>query len=283
MRCLTPDSMEALARALAACSEKSCLLAGGTDAVIRLRKTGEEPDLLVYPGAVPELREIALTETSLRIGSMVTMARLADAAEMAGEFRAIADAAGGVGSPQIRNKATIGGNLCSASPAGDLLPVVWLYGAKIEILAADGALRRLSVEEFLLGPGKTALKCGEAVTAVVFPRTGERAVSAFRKIGSRQHVSIARESAAAWLALEKDGTVKEARLTLGAVSGTPIRVGAAEELLRGQMLTEEMQENLWPVVAEAVRSHCRPANRAYKTEAARGLTADLLAALAAQM
>jgi len=283
MRCLTPDSMEALARALAACSEKSCLLAGGTDAVIRLRKTGEEPDLLVYPGAVPELREIALTETSLRIGSMVTMARLADAAEMAGEFRAIADAAGGVGSPQIRNKATIGGNLCSASPAGDLLPVVWLYGAKIEILAADGALRRLSVEEFLLGPGKTALKCGEAVTAVVFPRTGERAVSAFRKIGSRQHVSIARESAAAWLALEKDGTVKEARLTLGAVSGTPIRVGAAEVLLRDRTLTEGTMETLWPVVAEAVHSHCRPANRLYKTEAARGLTADLLAALAAQM
>lgn len=283
MRCLTPDSMEALTRALAACSEKSCLLAGGTDAVIRLRKTGEEPDLLVYPGGVPELREITLTETSLRIGSMVTMARLADAAETAGEFRAIADAAGGVGSPQIRNKATIGGNLCSASPAGDLLPVVWLYGAEIEILAADGTLRRLNVEQFLLGPGKTALKPGEAVTAVVFPRTGERIVSAFRKIGSRQHVSIARESAAAWLALEKDGTVKEARLTLGAVSGTPIRVGAAEELLRGRMLTEEMQETLWPVVAEAVRSHCRPANRAYKTEAARGLTADLLAALAAQM
>ena len=283
MRCLTPDTMEALACALAECTENSCLLAGGTDAVIRLRKSGEEPDLLVYPGGVPELREIILTEDSLRIGSMVTMARLADAAEMTGEFRAIAEAAGGVGSPQIRNKATLGGNLCSASPAGDLLPVVWLYGAEIEILRGDGIVRRLPVEQFLLGPGKTALNPGEAVTAVVFPRTGERAVSAFRKIGSRQHVSIARESAAAWISLREDGTVKEARLTLGAVSGTPIRVGAVEELLRGRRLTEETLEAIWPVVAETVHSHCRPANRAYKTGAARGLTADLLEALAAQI
>lgn len=278
MKCLTPDNMQPFIQALGECTENSCILAGGTDCIIKLRKNNVEPDLIVYLGQVPELQEITLTEESLRIGSMVTMACLSETEKLPVEFRAIADAAGGVGSPQIRNKATIGGNLCSASPAGDLLPVMWMYEAEVEILNCSGELYRLPIGQFLLGPGKTALQHGEAVTAVVFPRV-KGALSAFRKIGFREHVSIARESAAGMLVIDESGKVAEARLSLGAVSTTPIRIADAEALLLGQELKEEIIDVLWPTVAEAVHGHCRPINRNYKTEAAHGLTAELLTAL----
>lgn len=278
MNCLTPDTMEGLALALAQCTEKSRVIAGGTDYIIKLRQGKDDPDLLIYPGQLPELWDIALSEDKLRIGAMVTMAKLAEALGSVLEFRAITDAAANVGSPQIRNKATMAGNLCNASPAGDMLPVSWLYDAKVEILSGDGSTRRIPVRQFILGPNKTTLKSGQAVIAVEFPRErGKHVVSAFHKIGSREHVSISRESMAAFLAFAPDGTVAETRLTLGAVANTPIRIPKAEALLCGKALTAELLDSVTPIVAQAIHDNCRPTNRLYKTEAARGLFADLFA------
>ena len=129
MKSLIPHSMEELAAVLCQMEAGDKFLAGGTDYVIQARRGKFDPNRLVYLGDVPELREITLTGEELRIGAMATMVEITAVTQELPEFRAIADAASDVGSPQVRNKATMAGNLCNASPAGDMLPVSWLFDA----------------------------------------------------------------------------------------------------------------------------------------------------------
>lgn len=281
MRCLTPRTMGELADALSQLTEQSKIVAGGTDYVIQARRDGLDPDILLYPGLIPALHEIRLGERELRIGAMATMREIAEALEGNAAFRAIADAACDVGSPQIRNRATMAGNLCNASPAGDMLPVAWLYDAQMELLRGDGSTRLVPVSQFILGPQKNALEPGQAVISIVMDRGPcDGCVSAFRKIGSRERVSISREGMAALVHMGGDGAVEQARFALGAVASTPLRIPEAERLMEGRRLEDgEMLTAVTKLVAQTIHDNCRPANRAYKTEAARGLTADLFALL----
>ncbi|MCR5825237.1 MAG: FAD binding domain-containing protein [Oscillospiraceae bacterium] len=284
MNWYTPVTMEELAAALAQGGESSRVIAGGTDYTIHLRQGKANPGALIYPGRIPALREIMLTEDSLRIGAMATMAELSLALAAVPEFAAIADAAGGVGSPQIRSKATLVGNLCNASPAGDMLPIAKLYDMVLEVLDGNGRLTDVSVSDFFLGPGKTALQPGQAVTAVRANRTAVTGwVSAFHKIGFRSYVSIARIGMGVLLHIDAAGVISDARLTLGAVANVPIRVYAAERLMQGKPLDRAMLEKVTAVVSRTVHDNCRPANRLYKTEAARGLCADVFAQLEKRM
>ena len=277
MKCVMPKSFEELSRALAQCTASSAVIAGGTDYIIRLRSGIEKPDMLIYLGQIPELNEITLSESCLRIGAMVTMTALAAALKEDTEFGALADAASGIGSPQIRNKATVAGNICNASPAGDMLPVCWLYDAQIELLSHDGSTEVMPIQQFILGPNKTALRSKQVVTAIVIQRRKHgRTIGAFKKLGYRSHVSIARESMAALLVFDDDGIINEARIVLGAVANTPVTVSEAEKILCGNKLTADSVEYLWPIVAKTIHDNCREANRLYKTEAAHGLVADIL-------
>ena len=176
------------------------------------------------------------------------------------------------------------GNLCNASPAGDMLPVSWLYDAQLELMNADGMASVMLVNGFITGPQKTILRPDQAVTAILIDlKQFEGFVSAFHKIGSRERVSISREGLAAAVRLDESGKVEQARLSLGAVGGTPIRVTDAEEYMRGRVLDEKLVEEITPMVAETIHNNCRPANRLYKTEAARGLTADTFAKLMSRL
>ena len=285
MRCLTPGTLAELTDALSQLTEKSKMIAGGTDYVIRARRDGLEPDTLLYPGRIPLLHELCLGERELRVGAMVTMRELAEELDAVPEFRALADAACDVGSPQIRNKATMVGNLCNASPAGDMLPVSWLYDAKMELLCVNGSTRLVPISKFILGPQKNALEPGQAVISVVMDRRPvEGCISAFKKIGSRERVSISREGIAASVCVGKDGAIAQARLALGAVASTPLRIPEAEAMMEGRRLEdEELLVDVTGVVQRTIHDNCRPANRQYKTEAARGLTADLFTLLKERM
>ncbi len=280
MNWFTPATMGEFAAALSQCGAGGQVIAGGTDYTIRLRQGKTVPETLIYPGRIPALHEIELTQTYLHIGAMVTMSEMKRALESVPEFAAIADAAGGVGSPQIRSKATIAGNLCNASPAGDMLPIGKLYALHAEVLSGDGSVTEIPMDAFLLGPGKNALEPGQAVVALRADRkecTG--CVSAFRKIGFRSHVSIARIGMAALVQFGSDDVVERARLTLGAVANVPIRVPEAETLLLGRKLDQALLEEVTAVISRTVHDNCRPTNRLYKTEATRGLCADLFAQL----
>ena len=284
MEYLLPNTLEEYASCLARFTDRSKIVSGGTDYVIQARRGKFDPDLLLYPGQIPALHEITLTGDTLRIGAMVTMNELAAQLAACPEFAAIADAAGDVGSPQVRAKATMTGNLCNASPAGDMLPIAKLYDAELEILDGSGNVTLLSNNDMILGPQKTCLVPGQAVVAIRIDRSAfAGCVSAFRKIGSRERVSIARIGLGGTVRCHEDGTVASARFALGAVANTAIRIPEAEELMRGRRMDDDLLAEITPIVAQTVHDNCRPTNRLYKTEAARGLTADLFAKLRARL
>ena len=284
MQSLTPKTLAELAQALSTATEKAKIIAGGTDFIIKERAGKFAPDLLIYPGFIPELNTVTKENGVLRIGAAVPMNGITAALKDDKAFCAIADAASDVGSPQIRAKGTMAGNLCNASPAGDMLPVSWLYDAQLELMNADGTASVTPVNGFITGPQKTILRPDQAVTAILIGlKQFEGFVSAFHKIGSRERVSISREGLAAAVRLDENGKVEQARLSLGAVGGTPISVTDAEEDMRGRVLDEKLVEEITPMVAETIHNNCRPANRLYKTEAARGLTADTFAKLMSRL
>lgn len=284
MQSLTPKTLAELAQALSAATEKAKIIAGGTDFIIKERAGKFTPDLLIYPGFIPELNTVTKENGVLRIGAAVPMNGITAALKDDKAFCAIADTASDVGSPQIRAKGTMAGNLCNASPAGDMLPVSWLYDAQLELMNADGTASVTPVNGFITGPQKTILRPDQAVTAILIGlKQFEGFVSAFHKIGSRERVSISREGLAAAVRLDENGEVEQARLSLGAVGGTPIRVTDAEEYMCGRVLDEKLVEEITPMVAETIHNNCRPANRLYKTEAARGLTADTFAKLMSRL
>ena len=284
MQSLTPKTLAELAQALSAATEKAKIIAGGTDFIIKERAGKFAPDLLIYPGFIPELNTVTKENGKLRIGAAVPMNGITAALKDDKAFCAIADAASDVGSPQIRAKGTMVGTLCNASPAGDMLPVSWLYDSQLELMNADGTASVTPVNGFITGPQKTILQLDQAVTAILIDlKQFEGYVSAFHKIGSRERVSISREGLAAAVRLDESGKVEQARLSLGAVGGTPIRVTDAEEYMRGHVLDEKLVEEITPMVAETIHNNCRPANRLYKTEAARGLTADTFAKLMSRL
>jgi xanthine dehydrogenase FAD-binding subunit len=204
--------------------------AGGTDFMVRHKDglgRGEKFDLLFLPG-VTELFGIALLPGELRIGPMTTMADLASSPLIPDVVRL---ACAGVGSPALRNLATIGGNLCTASPAGDGICALHACRAEVELRSVR-TTRRLLLEEFVLGPDRTAMTRDELLTAILIPHPGPD-VSFFRKVGSRPINVIAKVSLAFGL-WTRDSYIVRARMALGAVGPTVIRCNELEDLLVGR-------------------------------------------------
>ena len=157
MQSLTPKTLAELAQALSAATEKAKIIAGGTDFIIKERAGKFAPDLLIYPGFIPELNTVTKENGVLRIGAAVPMNGITAALKDDKAFCAIADAASDVGSPQIRAKGTMAGNLCNASPAGDMLPVSWLYderGRNGECNVGERLYHRPAEDDLAAGSGR---------------------------------------------------------------------------------------------------------------------------------
>lgn len=280
MICRLPKTAKELSAALACCTEHSRILAGGTDYIIQSRKALLEPDMLICLSDADWMRRISLTGTDVHIGAAATMAEIARSPILRPTFGALTDAAANVGSPQIRNKGTIGGNLCNASPAGDMLPVCLLFDAGVEVLDGSGVVKVIPAASFCLGPKRTCLQTGQAVIGIRFNLSrwvGFR--TCFRKIGSRNYVSISRESIGAAVRLSTRGLIEDVHITLGAIAPIPIRVKEAEKMMQGEKLDKVLIQDVTPLIADTIYKNCRPANRLYKAEAARGLVAEALCAL----
>lgn len=268
--CYIPNTLEDLGEALGRLTENSLILAGGTDLVLRLRSKNLQPDALLSLGSVPALREIEITPERASIGAMATMAEIKKAVDGLPDLQALADAAGGVGSPQIRNKGTIGGNAVNASAAADLPPVLWLLNARVEIMGPGGALRTIPVQELPDGHQGNTLALGEAAVRFIIDRTalsGWR--SAFVKLGHRSQVTISRIGIAMALLQDEDGTVRDARVVAGAIKPVPFPLPAAEDILRGKKPDPALAIEL----GETFKGNTR---RVYKENAAKGVFQDTL-------
>lgn len=271
MLALNPRTMEELPGCLAQMTGRSKILGGGTDLTIRMNMGLAKPDALCYLGYIDRLKEIRPVEGGLMVGACATMSAIQNHPAVQADYPALMDAACDVGSLQIRNNGTIGGNIGNASPAGDLIPVLCLYEAIIEIAGPEGT-RRAPIDEVITGPGRTTLACNEAVTGIFLPRPDF--ISSFVKLGFRKKVTISRIGVAIGLKMKGD-YVDSLRFYAGAISLKPVRLKNAEEFLQGKTVNEsnilEIARMLSDLIMEITPKEF---DRDYKVFASRGVVMD---------
>ncbi len=215
---------------------EACPLAGGTDLLVQVRdgvKALRDVLVLEY---LDDMRGIREDRGTLVIGAATSMAEIARAPLVRRRAPILARAASLMGSPQIRERATIGGNVANASPAADSVPALVAMGARL-VLASPKGRRELRVEDFFVGPGATRREPGELLERLLVPV--EEAVGFFVKLGLRRAVTIAQVSAALWGRFERS-RFAWCRIALGAVAPTVIRATGAEELLASESLTLDL-------------------------------------------
>lgn len=233
--------------------EDGRFLAGGTDLIVQIHRGRLRPRHLVSLHRVPGLDGIA-GDGTVTLGALVTHRALERCPRFQGRLRALVEGAEVVGGHQIRNVGTVGGNIVNASPAADVVPVLLALEADVACLGAGGE-RTLPLERFLLGPGQTARRPDELLTAVRFAEPPPRSGTAFLKAGRRRAMEISVACVAVRLTLDADlERCLEARVALGAVAPTTVRARAAERLLEGAPLTEAVLRE----AGAAAAGECEP-------------------------
>ena len=210
-------------------------LAGGTDLIVHIERGRAAPRHVIGLGRVPGLGDIE-TNGQIQLGARVTHRSIERSPVFAGALRCLVEGAEVIGGHQVRNVGTVGGNLANASPAADLAPCLLAVDGVVTLVGAGGE-RTLPLERFLLGPNRTARRADELLTRVSVPSPPPNAATSFLKAGRRRAMEISVTCVAARLTLD-DARERclEARVALGAVAPTAIRVPAAERALEGQTI-----------------------------------------------
>jgi carbon-monoxide dehydrogenase medium subunit len=217
--------------------EHTQLLAGGTDLVIGMKALTEEPQSVISLQNIPGLVGITTeADNSISVGAMTKARQVELSADIQQHHTALAEGAAEIGSIQIRNLATIGGNIAHASPAADTVAGLLVADAQVDIASADGE-RAVSIDELFTGPGQTVLAPGEIITRFRLPSPASGSHYIKHKI--REVMDLAFIGVAAAVNLE-NGVITDARIGLAAVAPTPIRATEAENLLNGNELTAEL-------------------------------------------
>ena len=241
---LVPRSWTEACSFLAANPHTAKVLAGGTDILVRCREGHLEPEYLVDIKNLPGAREISETEGGgISIGAATPLNQIERFLQDRPGFAALRQAVHSVGSYQVRNRASLGGNICNASPAADSAPALLILGATLSIVGLRGE-RSLPLGDFFLGPGKTALEQGEVVKSIELPFLVDGAASVYIKTARTKAVDLALVGVAALLRPDR-----RLRIALGAVAPRPLLVSAVEEWRPQAGWTEEALEK---VVAEVV-------------------------------
>lgn len=213
----------------------ACYVAGGTDLLVGIKNNHVRPPALISLRAIGELSGIELGDR-VRIGPSTTIAEVLEHEELGRRLPLLIQAASRLGSVQIRNTGTVGGNLCNASPCADAACALLAFDASVRLCKGAEA-REVGLSEFFTGPKETCLKPGEIVTDVlVDPPTADTRCAFYKRGRVRLDMAIASLA----VLVELDGrTCRRARLAAGSVAPTPLRLGAVEQLLTGQELTDE--------------------------------------------
>ncbi len=260
------------------------VLAGGTDLMPQSRWGGPGlAGMLVNVRRVPDLGGIVERDGMVRLGALVTVTEVLESALLAERARVLVETADQFASEQLRNMATLGGNICNASPAGDMIIPLLLLDAEVELTRWSGKAvetRVVPLAEFFTGPGKTVRRADEILTAIQFPLPPEGFVGGFRKFGPRPALEVA--LAAVGVALVREGdTVTRARAAFGAGAPTPMRGLKAEAARDGRALDGETIAATAAAAADEVKpiTDVR-ASDWYRRHLVRVLTEDLLSHVA---
>ncbi|GAA0182469.1 xanthine dehydrogenase FAD-binding subunit XdhB [Clostridium sediminicola] len=225
------------------------LLAGGTDLVVKYKEKAIPYDFICNILKVKELKHIKEDEDSVRIGSLVTHEELVESSLVNKHITILRDACKIVGSPQIRNRGTIGGNIGTASPAGDTLPVLSVLGASLKIISIDGE-RTVPIRDFFTGPGKTVLKENEMIEEIIVPKMKEEK-GFYTKLGSRNALAISIVGVAAKVKC-KDKGFENVEVAFGSVGPTVIYKRIEE--LEQRNLTKQ---KLWDYI-QSIKENINP-------------------------
>jgi aerobic carbon-monoxide dehydrogenase medium subunit len=253
MRYESPATAEQAAQLLAAEAGIARVLAGGTDLLVQMRTDVIEPDLVVDIKKIAELRTIKEEAGGFRVGAAVTGAELKEHAKLKATWPGLVEAANLIGSTQVQGRATLGGNLCNASPAADSVPALIAAGAKASIVGPAGR-REIPVEDVVTGVRKLSLAKGEFVTSFLLPPKGAHAGDAYLRFIPRTEMDIAVVGCAVTLTLDASGTCTAARLSLGAVAERALLVADAAKALVGSKVDTAAIEK----AAAAASAACRP-------------------------
>lgn len=231
------------------------VIAGGTDLIVQMKQKALSPPYLVNLKQIPGLSDINYDESEgLRIGALVTHRAISASAIIREKYNVLASASGKVGSVQVQNIATIGGNICNASPAADTAPALIGLGAELKVLCGKGE-RVISLGDFFRGPGETVLGDDEIVTEIRVPNIEPYTGAVYLKHGLRKAMDLAIVGVAVMIRLDSEKKKSEKiHIVLGAVAPTPMRAERAEWILQGKKIDDDLVEK----AAQEAALECRP-------------------------
>ena len=250
----TPESVADAVVMLSDHGQNACVLAGGTDLIVQLRENRRRTDLVVDVKKIAELNALSYdAATGLTIGAAVPCYRIYGDAEIAAAYPGLMDAARLVGGTGIQGRASLGGNLCNASPAGDTIPPMIVLSGEAEIAGPNGT-RKVAVEDFCTAPGRTVLEDGEFLVSLHFPAPLANSGAFYRRFIPRNEMDIAVVGVGASVVLSGDrSSFVSARIAVGAVAPTPLFVREAGEALAGQPVSDETIRRAADLARDAAR------------------------------
>lgn len=274
---LRPQTLGEALASLSGSQGQTKLLAGGTDLVVKLKEGLVEPAALVDLTALKELQSITSEDGFIKIGAACTLTKIAESQLIRKHGFCLAQAASEVGAEQIRNRATIGGNIGNASPAADTVPALIALGAMAAIAGQNG-VKHVPVEQLFTGPGKTILAPTEIITHLAFPIPGANESGFYLKLGRRKAQAISVVNMAAVVALdEQKQKFAGARMAIGSVAPTVLRLKQAEDALIGREISMITIDAAAAIVEESIKpiSDVR-ASAEYRKKVSRKLAVKLI-------
>ena len=278
MRYEAPETLKSAVTLLAKEKGLAFVLAGGTDLLVKMKGGFLEPDLVVDIKRIKGVYDITKSATGFKIGAAVPGVALGEHAALVKAWPGVVEGANLIGSKQVQGRCTMIGNLCNGSPAADGVPALIAGNAKVVVSGPKGK-RTIPVEQVPVSPGRTSLKKGEIIEAILLPKRPANSSDAYLRFIPRTEMDIAVVSAAVNLTLDGKGTIKDARVVLGAVAPTIIVVPAAAKALIGSKLDAAALEKL----AAACSAACKPIDDKRGTIEFRTKVAGVLARRAAEI
>jgi CO/xanthine dehydrogenase FAD-binding subunit len=247
-----PNSLEEACQLLSEFGNRGKLLAGGTDLLVKMKQKVLEPEHLISIGGIKGLKYIKEDASAIRIGALTELQQVADSEIIRQKAPILADAASKVGSLQVRNRGTLGGNICNASPAADTVPSLLCLDAKVAVRGKSDK-REIPLQKFLLGPGKVDLQPGEIVAEVIvaIPPSGTKGI--YLKLGRRKGMDLSIVGVAS-LGRFRGERFETIRISLASVGPTAIRTTRAERLL----MDGPVDPHRVVLGASEAASECRP-------------------------
>ena len=248
---LRPATVEDAVAAMRADGARA--LAGGTDLIPQMREGRRQVACVVDLKRIPELTSISpRADGGLEIGAAASATVAAHHPAVAAAYPAVARSARLIGSLQVQNRASLGGNICNAAPSADAVPALICHQAGVRIAGPNG-FRDEPLETFVRGPGKTTLAPGELIVSIVLPPVPPGSAATYLRFTPRREMDIAVAGAAAWVRVDGQGSIAEARIALASVGPTPLRAPSAEEYLIGKGPASTLFESAGRLAASDAR------------------------------